>query len=239
MINVLVVDDDAMVAELNRSFIGQVPGFNCCGTAATLQQARDFLFNSDTPIDLLLLDIYMQQENGLHLLPELRKAQSPTEVIIISSAADAENIKTSLHYGVVDYLIKPFQFPRFEEALTSWQQKKSLMDNHQHYQQSDVDLLIHGNPATHHDNKRLPKGLTPQTLRTLCQWIDAHPAQEFSTDELAAEVNISRVSCRKYLIWLAQINILFTSIHYGATGRPVYRYRLQPEYRSLLQQYCQ
>lgn len=113
------------------------------------------------------------------------------------------------------------------------------MDNHQHYQQSDVDLLIHGNPATHHDNKRLPKGLTPQTLRTLCQWIDAHPAQEFSTDELAAEVNISRVSCRKYLIWLAQINILFTSIHYGATGRPVYRYRLQPEYRSLLQQYCQ
>lgn len=49
---------------------------------------------------------------------------------------------------------------------------------------------------------------------------------EFSTDELAAAVNISRVSCRKYLIWLAQINILYTSIHYGATGRPVYRYHL-------------
>ena len=72
MINVLVVDDDAMVAELNRSFIGQVPGFHCVGTAATLQQAREFLFNSETPIDLVLLDIYMQQENGLDLLPELR-----------------------------------------------------------------------------------------------------------------------------------------------------------------------
>ena len=239
MINVLVVDDDAMVAELNRSFIGQVPGFHCVGTASTLQQAREFLFNSDTPIDLMLLDIYMQQENGLDLLPELRQAQSAVEVIIISSAADAENIKTSLHYGVVDYLIKPFQFPRFEEALIGWRQKKSLMDNQHHYQQADLDLLLHGSPATQHDNKRLPKGLTPQTLRTLCQWIDAHPGQEFSTDELAAEVNISRVSCRKYLIWLAQINILFTSIHYGATGRPVYRYRLQPEYHSLLQQYCQ
>jgi len=130
MINVLVVDDDAMVAELNRSFIGQVPGFNCVGTASTLQQAKEFLFNSDTPIDLLLLDIYMQQENGLDLLPALRQAQSPVEVIIISSAADAENIKTSLHYGVGDYLIKPFQFPRFEEA-----QKKSLMDNQHSYQQ--------------------------------------------------------------------------------------------------------
>ena len=239
MINVLVVDDDAMVAELNRMYIGQVQGFTCCGTASTLQQAKEFLFNSDIQVDLVLLDIYMQQENGLDLLPVLRTAQSSVEVIIISSAADAENIKTSLHYGVVDYLIKPFQFPRFEEALTSWRQKKSLMDNQHYYQQSDVDLLIHGNPTTQHDNKRLPKGLTPQTLRTLCQWIDAHPGYEFSTDELAAEVNISRVSCRKYLIWLAQINILFTSIHYGATGRPVYRYRLQPEYHSLLQQYCQ
>lgn len=69
------------------------------------------------------------------------------------------------------------------------------------------------------DAKRLPKGLTSLTLRTLCLWIDAHPTDEFSTDDLAAAVNISRVSCRKYLIWLAQINILFTSIHYGATGR--------------------
>ena len=94
MINVLVVDDDAMVAELNRSFIGQVQGFHCCGTASTLKQAKEILFNSDTPIDLVLLDIYMQQENGLDLLPELRKAQSSVEVIIISSAADAENIKT-------------------------------------------------------------------------------------------------------------------------------------------------
>lgn len=238
MINVLVVDDDAMVAELNRSFIGQVPGFHCVGTAATLQQAREFLFNSETPIDLVLLDIYMQQENGLDLLPELRQAQSSVEVIIISSAADAENIKTSLHYGVVDYLIKPFQFPRFEEALNGWREKKALMGSHQYHDQADVDRLLRGGAPGLADSRRLPKGLTPQTLRTLCLWIDAHPGTEFSTDDLASAVNISRVSCRKYLIWLAQVNILHTSIHYGATGRPVYRYRLRPEQVALLRQYC-
>ena len=85
----------------------------------------------------------------------------------------------------------------------------------------------------------MPKGLTPQTLRTLCQWIDAHQDYEFSTDALANEVNISRVSCRKYLIWLVNCHILFTSIHYGVTGRPVYRYRIQAEHYSLLKQYCQ
>lgn len=238
MINVLVVDDDAMVAELNRSYIGQVPGFSCCGVAATLQQAKDRLAHHYPAVDLILLDIYMQQENGLDLLPELRSAQHSVDVIVISSAADAVTIKNSLNYGVVDYLIKPFQFSRFEEALTGWRQKKRLLDNQPFYQQSDVDRLIHGNQPQA-EQKKLPKGLTTQTLRTLCQWIDAHPGQEFSTDELASEVNISRVSCRKYLIWLAQENILFTSIHYGVTGRPVYRYRLQSEYHALLQQYCQ
>lgn len=113
------------------------------------------------------------------------------------------------------------------------------MDKHQYYEQSELDQLIHGNSSNEQEARRLPKGLTPQTLRTLCQWIDEHQDQEFSTDELANEVNISRVSCRKYLIWLVNCHILFTSIHYGVTGRPVYRYRVQAEHYSLLKQYCQ
>ncbi|PIJ48471.1 two-component system response regulator DcuR [Erwinia sp. OLTSP20] len=237
MSHVLVVDDDAMVAELNRCYITQISGFTCCGVASTLQQARQWL-QAPCIVDLVLLDIYLHQENGLDLLPEIRRASHAIDVIIISSAADAQAIKTAMHYGVADYLIKPFQFPRFEEALLNWRQKKNLIDNQPYYQQTEVDRLLHGTVAATSDPRRLPKGLTVQTLRTLCQWIDAHPACEFSTDELASEVGISRVSCRKYLIWLAQNNILFTSIHYGVTGRPVYRYRLQPEFHILLKQYC-
>ena len=80
-----------------------------------------------------------------------------------------------MHYGVVDYLIKPFQFPRFEEALNGWKAKRSLMGSHQYYEQADVDRLIHGGAPELADSKKLPKGLTPQTLRTICQWIDSHP----------------------------------------------------------------
>jgi len=206
MINVLIVDDDAMVAELNRRYVAQLSGFHCCGTASTLEKAKEIIFHSGHHIDLILLDIYMQKENG---------------------------------YGVVDYLIKPFQASRFEEALTGWLHKKNEMDKHQYYEQSELDQLIHGSSSNEQEARRLPKGLTPQTLRTLCQWIDEHQDQEFSTDELANEVNISRVSCRKYLIWLVNCHILFTSIHYGVTGRPVYRYRVQAEHYSLLKQYCQ
>ncbi|NUU66299.1 two-component system response regulator DcuR [Enterobacteriaceae bacterium BIT-l23] len=239
MINVLIVDDDAMVAELNRCYVARVQGFHCCGVASNLDQAREMLNDPALAVDLVLLDVYMQQDSGLDLLPDIRATGRPVDVIMISSASDSATVQTSLHYGVVDYLIKPFQFPRFEEALTAWRDRKNQMDSHDYYEQADVDRLLHGGAPEVADSRRLPKGLTAQTLRTLCQWIDAHPQSEFSTDELANAVGISRVSCRKYLIWLAQINILDTSIHYGATGRPLYRYQVQPQHIGLLKQYCQ
>lgn len=54
MINVLVVEDDAMVAEFNRYYLSQVAGFNCCGIVSSLQQAREFLMAMEQPIDLIL-----------------------------------------------------------------------------------------------------------------------------------------------------------------------------------------
>ena len=63
MINVLIVDDDAMVAELNRLYVGRVSGFRCSGTASTLSKAREMVNDKDLEIDLVLLDVYMQQDS--------------------------------------------------------------------------------------------------------------------------------------------------------------------------------
>ncbi|KFC03787.1 fumarate respiration transcriptional regulator [Trabulsiella guamensis ATCC 49490] len=239
MLNVLIVEDDAMVAELNRCYVAQISGFQCVGTAFTLHEARAMINDPACAIDLILLDVWLRQENGLDLLPVLRASGRTADVIMISSASDAATVQKSLHYGVVDYLIKPFQFPRFEEALTAWKTKKMQLQGQKQYAQADIDRLLHGDTPEADMVHRLPKGLTSPTLRTLCQWIDAHADLEFSTDDLSNAVGISRVSCRKYLIWLEQINVLFTRIHYGAAGRPVYRYRLLTEQHALLKQLCQ
>lgn len=63
MFNVLIVDDDPMVADLNRLFISRVADFHCCGVAATIGDAKAMLSHL-AQVDLLLLDVYMQQENG-------------------------------------------------------------------------------------------------------------------------------------------------------------------------------
>ena len=239
MINVLIVDDDAMVADLNRLYVNRVEGFSCCGVASTLNQAEAIINNPGQPVDLVLLDVYMQQDNGLDLLPVIRASGRPIDVIMISSAADAATIQTSIHYGVVDYLIKPFQFPRFEEALLTWRKRRELQHAKSCFEQSDVDDLLRSGIQRPDNTRRLPKGLTPQTLRLVCQWIDSHQENAFSTNEIANALQISRVSCRKYLIWLEKTGILFTNNHYGLTGRPDYRYRLISEHMALLRQYSQ
>lgn len=98
MINVLIVDDDPMVAELNRRYLEQVDGFRWLGSVSTIQAAKQKLLESEPPIDLVLLDIYMQKDNGLDLLPVIRQMPNNIDVIMISSASDMPAIKK--RYGM-------------------------------------------------------------------------------------------------------------------------------------------
>ncbi len=93
--------------------------------------------------------------------------------------------------------------------------------------QSELDNLIRRshNRATP-DKARLPKGLTRLTLQSVWEWIKQRNKQSFSTEDLANEIGISRVSCRKYLVYMAEIGVLDTDIFYGSVGRPVYLYKL-------------
>ncbi len=229
MINVLIVDDDPMVAELNRRYLEQIDGFCWQGSVSTLQAAKQRLLDNSPVIDLVLLDIYMQKDNGLDLLPEIRQMHNNVDIIMITSASDMPAIKTALRYGVVDYLIKPFQFSRFQEALLAYREERQITEQRQVLNQSELDGLIrrsHNRMAS--DKTRLPKGLTKQTLQSVWEWIKQHNKQNFSTEDLANEISISRVSCRKYLVYMAEIGVLDTDIFYGSVGRPVYLYKLVP-----------
>ena len=229
MINVLIVDDDPMVAELNRRYLEQVDGFRWQGSVSTIQAAKQMLLEGDAPIDLVLLDIYMQKDNGLDLLPVIRQMPNNVDVIMISSASDMPAIKKALRYGVVDYLIKPFQFTRFQEALSAYREEHQLLEQNEALNQSELDTLIRrNNSRVAPDKTKLPKGLTKLTLQSVWDWVKQTRKQAFSTEEMAAEIGISRVSCRKYLVYMAEIGVLDTDIFYGSVGRPVYLYKLLP-----------
>ncbi len=217
----MIVEDDPMVAEINKRYLSKIDGFHLAQIANSVDEAIRLLGKED--IQLILLDIFMPGKQGLELLAYLRKNELEIDVIIISAASDLERIKKALRYGVVDYLIKPFEFERFNEALITYQHQTRFIDKQGAVSQQELDnYLLHRDEAA--IVEELPKGLTKDTLKQVWDAVQELKVGPFSTEEAANVVGISKVSVRKYLNFLKDLGILDVKVIYGTIGRPVYQH---------------
>ena len=227
MIKVLIVEDDPMVAEFNRRYLEQVGGFELIAVAPSVAEALRILGCEE--IDLILLDIFMPGKNGFDLLAQIRKLGQGVDVIVVSAACDSQSIKKALRYGAVDYLIKPFEFVRFNTALSAYRDWVAMTKGQEKLSQAELDVrLLH--PSILPAPSELPKGLTRNTLKTVWENILDMKERSFSTEEIANRVGVSRVSMRKYLSFLTEIGVIDMEVIYGSIGRPVYQHRcIKPE----------
>lgn len=219
MIPVLIVEDDPMVAVFNQRYVEQIPGFRVAATARDGAEALSLLKTQE--IRLILLDIYMPGMNGLEFLHACRTAGHPADVIVISAASDSASIRQALLQGAADYIIKPFAFSRFAAALTQYRESHKFLAGQEVLSQEELDARILYKPAA---ESPIPKGLDRHTLENVCGAVRAMKGL-FTTEELAQEVGISRVSARKYLEFLRQRDVLRLDVCYGSVGRPTYKYR--------------
>lgn len=107
-IDVLVVDDDFMVARVHRTFVERVEPFRVVGVANTGEQAAHAV--DELHPDLVLLDLYLPDVFGLDVIPRLRTSGHDCDVMVISAAREADTVRGAVRHGVVDYLLKPFEF---------------------------------------------------------------------------------------------------------------------------------
>ena len=68
--------------------------------------------------------------------------------IQITAANDAEHINEALQLGIVDYLIKPFQYERFAQALDKYMVRKKAIDSGAYFSQEDIDRLVNANSSS-------------------------------------------------------------------------------------------
>lgn len=224
MIKVLIVEDDPMVAELNRRYVERVEGFLVFDTVKNGEEALEVL--KEKNIDLVLLDIFMPNMNGLELLSAIRQQDYSVDVIVVSAARDNQSIQTALRNGAVDYLIKPFEFERMQTALVTFKKRLQLIEDTSNLSQNILDQQIF---ARHSQmDVELPKGLDRNTVRRVWKHI-LEQKEEFTAEEMATYVGLSPVSIRKYLKYYQSVDLLHIEISYGAVGRPVYRYRCNHE----------
>jgi len=209
-----------MVAELNRRYLELVTGFSLLGVVRNGQEALEFVKNNK--VDLVLLDIFMPGMDGLELLAAIRREQYGVDVILVTAAHDKQSIQAALRQGAVDYLIKPFEFTRFQSALQAFKKRHELIAKQDHLCQAELDkqILAKINDTA---EAEMPKGLQRDTLKRIWQVV-SQTKGSFTADELAQSVGLSQVSIRKYLKYLQSMDLLTMEMIYGGVGRPVYRY---------------
>lgn len=237
-IKVLIVEDDPMVAKFNRHYLEQVEGFEFAGWAASGEEAGSILEQKE--IDLILLDIYMPNSSGLQLLSTLREQGCTADILVISAASDNASIRKALQYGAVDYLIKPFEFTRFQAALSAYREDYVLIRHREHLSQEQLDRLLRHSSGSGEERKtpeQLPKGLAEGTLESIWSTILELGMPVFSTEDITSRVPVSRISVRKYLAFLTGAGVLSMEIGYGSVGRPVYMYTVSPIGHEIITKY--
>jgi response regulator of citrate/malate metabolism len=221
VIRTLVVDDDFMAVSVHRQFVDRLPGFEVVGEATTGREARA-LVESLQP-DLVLLDIYLPDENGIDLMRKLRAGPlSRVDIIAITSAKDVDVLRDAMQLGVVHYIVKPFTFVTFRERLETYAEARRRLSDMHEAEQRDIDRL-YGLLRTSSEAS-LPKGISPPTLTLVASLLKDSDAA-LSTAQLAGLAGISQGVARRYLRFLADSGAVDFTLRYGAAGRPEHLYR--------------
>jgi two-component system, CitB family, response regulator MalR len=237
VIKVILVEDDPMVAELNRAYVERVGGFEIMASVRSGAEAMEVL--RERPVDLILLDIFMAGQSGMDLMAEIRKLALDVDVIFVTAARDTKTIGKALKLGAVDYLIKPFEFERLQQALENYRETHRRMRDEHPVSQTELDKFLNRSASETRAGNQLPKGLDRMTLDRVLHALTGHTEKNawFTCDEISGDVGISRVSVRKYFEFLCGLRVLRMEPGYGGVGRPVHRFRLQQAYLEEVKRY--
>ena len=193
---ILIVEDDPMVALINKRFLENMGFKDILGPLQTEEEIIKVLDKEN--IDLILLDVYLPKKNGIDILKSLRYKKYLTDVIMITAANSVEEVKRAFAYGVTDYLVKPFEFERFEEAINKYKQKNNLLNKREALSQQDIDVIS----KSLEEKIELPKGLNQKTLDRIMEFLKENQGKVWTLREIAYELKISNVTIKKYMdLW--------------------------------------
>lgn len=217
MVDVLVVDDDFMIANIHAKFVSSITGFRVVGTASTGMDAIEQVANLRP--QLILLDVHLPDIDGLEVLRRIRGAGHDVDAIVITAEREAGYVKEAFRWGVSQYLVKPFDLVELGDRMSHYRDSLEVMSPGGLDQES-IDTIF---PAPHQRRaaKPLPKGLSRESADVVREVVRGR--REISAQECAEATGMARTSARRYLEHLASVGELTVRLQYGA-GRPTRLY---------------
>ena len=125
-LRVLIVDDEPLGRQRIEDLVARDPSIEIAGTAADGAAAVRAI-RALRP-DLVFLDVQMPGMNGLDVIRAVGPAEMPATILV--TAYDRHALE-AFELAAIDYVVKPFDDERFEEALRRARRLAGARDSHQ------------------------------------------------------------------------------------------------------------
>ena len=221
---VVIVEDDSMVAAINRKFLSSFKEITVVGEFRNGLESIEYLRKN--PADLIILDYYMPVMDGRDLILTCHDEKIHLDFIMITAANQADDISDIFHLGVVDYLVKPFTRKRFDIAIGRYLELKERMQcTSGQMSQEEIDRILATNVPPERE-EILEKGLQKETLERIRRFLQENREEEFTSNQVASMVGLSRITVRRYMNYLLTKDEIVSRVDYCTGGRPAIKYRM-------------
>lgn len=110
-INCIIVDDEPLARQGIKNYVQKISYLNLLFEAGNVADAETLSVEKN--IDLIFLDIQMPEISGVEFVRSLKE-----NVLVIFITAFSDYAMEGYELNVIDYLLKPVSFNRFEKAVT-------------------------------------------------------------------------------------------------------------------------
>ena len=221
MYKIMIVEDDPMVAMINEQFVNRCGDFSVSYKCNNGEDALAILERES--LDLVIMDVYMPRLDGIETLKKIREKDIPVSVIMVTAANDNSTVEETVRLGAIDYLVKPFTFDRFKQALEKFRSGKQVLDADRTLDQKNIDILLGNAPAVRQEQE--PKGIQDKTRERLMDCL-AVSGEWLTGEEISEKTELSVVTVRKYMNYLVDTGEVQGRMNYETGGRPCMLYRV-------------
>ena len=186
MIEILLVDDHAIVREGICRIIDDTSGITISAEAPTGQEALELIWKNK--YDLVILDISMPGKNGLQTLKEIKKYDAKLPVLMLSMHAEEQYAMRAIKAGASGYITKESASDQLVSAI------RKIYDGRKFISPGVAELLV--KDIYHDEDKRLHEYLSDREFEIFKLIIRGNPAKKIATNLSISDKTVSTYRSR-------------------------------------------